>query len=1034
MWLIILLPIFCTAQYPFESPTVFTTLDGLPSDRVMTVAQDAEGFAWLGTDNGLVRLDGTLIQNYVHIDGDNASISNNFIMHILPDETLGKIWVGTLSGLSLFDPQKNIFKNYSYDPNNPNSIPDNRANHILKDKKGQVWVGFKDGGILRYRPETDDFERYLYKDDSIHINPPTITVSVVDIREDLNNDSIFWLGTQQGIVRFNKITGDHQQFVYGAGDPLPPVTPNNLRCIFNHPNGKIYYGTWWGGVYVFDIVTTTFSRLDACYENGSEFFPRDVIIGFYPKSNDEFWINSTTGLQLYDTRTGCITQSFKNDEDHAYSIDFIDGMGRLWSASRGMGFRIFNKLFQQCRSSVYEETIDDNLPSYTRKILEDTVRHKVLVISSMSRGLFILDQAKGKWECIPPPPDYNMERMNGFRSVDMAFMENGTVLIPEFEKIYWYKPGFKTLQLYTVQPPNGTRELRKVLKDKEGKYWISAVNNLLRLDVQNQTIESFQEGLAQLSEKPLGGDHLVEDANGNIWMREINGLLIYDRAKQRIIYHPHDGVHALRDMGPMLADEEGRIWLSTNKQNLGYGHADSIEAGVLNFLGKKDGMKGIAFCIIPYRDKLLLAMDVGLQLFDPKTMQFGVMYDQRLGFGYGANEYTFLSDGTLAMGGSRSIKLFNPDSLETNVEMPRAYISSFSVFDKSWPLKSSPGQHDTVWLSYQQNFFSFEFSAIAFNMPEDIQFQYKLEGFDENWQDGTKRKFAAYTNVPGGDYRFLVKAINNEGNMDGEPSVTYLHISTVWWKTNWFLSLAIVVLGAVGYSIYRWSIAQVRKEERIKAEYEHKLADVEMSALRAQMNPHFIFNSLNSIEYYIITNEQEKAVDYLSRFSRLIRLILQNSKSTVVPLKDDLEALKLYIEIESMRFDNKFDYEVKMEKGLDSERVMIPPMLMQPFVENSIWHGLMQKKEGKGKIDLSLRRNNGDLICLIEDNGIGRGTAQQIKSKTAGQRKSYGMKITSDRLAMLNKLAGANASIQVFDLKNEDGTSAGTRVELVIPL
>ena len=1033
--LIIFLPCLSSAQYPFDNPVIYNTLNGLPSNRIMAVAEGADGFAWVGTDNGLCRLDGTLVQTFNYVEGDTNSLNNAFIMHLLADEKSGMIWVATLSGISLFDPQKNIFKNYKHDPNNPNSVPDSRANRILKDKSGQIWIGFKDGGILRYRPESDDFERFLHKDDSLHDNPPAFTISVVDIREDLNNDSLFWLGTQQGIVRFNKITGGHKQFVYGANEPLLPAAPNNTRCIFNHTNGKIYYGTWWAGVYFFDIPTKTFSKLNACYENGSEFFPRDVIISFYPKSKHEFWINSTTGLQLYDTRTGCITQSFKNDEEQAFSVDHIDSRGRLWSGSRSNGFRIFNKLFQQSKHIYYEEIVDEKRPTYTRKILEDTIRKKLYVMSGMSRGMYILDQKNGQWELIPPPPNYNLDRMNGFRSTDMTWMEDGALLIPEFENIYWYKPGFKTLQRYPVQPPEGTtREMRKVIKDHEGKYWISAITNLLRLDVENQTIESFHEQLKELSAKTLGGDYLAEDTNGNIWFRELNGLLIFDRKKEQLIYHPHDGVHSRRNMGPIYSDDKGRIWFATGQELLGFSLADSIDTGVLKFFGKKDGLAGTVYAVIPHRDKLLLSLSNGLQEFDPATMQFGTFYDHRIGIGNGANEHEILSDGTLAHGTQRALKLYNPDSLKINEELPQPYVSSFSVFDKSWTLKSSPSQPDTVWLSYKQNFFSFEFSAIAFNMAEDIKFQYKLEGIDENWKDGTKRKFAAYTNVPGGDYRFLVRAINNEGNASEEPSVTYLHISTVWWKASWFWAFAFLLFVGIAYLVYKWRIAQVRKEERLKAEYERKLTNVEMSALRAQMNPHFIFNSLNSIEYYIITNEQEKAVDYLSRFSRLIRLILQNSKSTIVPLKDDLEALKLYIEIESMRFDNKFDYEVKMEKGLDPEVLEIPPMLMQPFVENSIWHGLMQKKDGKGKIDLSLRRSNGNLVCLIEDNGIGREAAQLIRSKSASKRKSYGMKITSDRLAMLNKLAGADASINIFDLKNNDGSAAGTRVELVIPL
>ena len=231
----------------------------------------------------------------------------------------------------------------------------------------------------------------------------------------------------------------------------------------------------------------------------------------------------------------------------------------------------------------------------------------------------------------------------------------------------------------------------------------------------------------------------------------------------------------------------------------------------------------------------------------------------------------------------------------------------------------------------------------------------------------------------------------------------------------------------------RWRIAQIRRKEAMKADFDRKLANVELNALRAQMNPHFIFNCLNSIDYYILKNDTEKASDYLNRFSRLIRLILQNSRSEYVNLKDELESLRLYIEMESLRFEQQFDYEVKISRGLNIEEVEIPPMLLQPYVENAIWHGLVQK-EGRGRLDLAITRQNGTLFCVIEDNGIGREEAQRLKSKTATRRKSMGMAITQDRISMINKLYKADASVEVIDLKDDEGRALGTRVELRIPL
>lgn len=1038
------LPGFLIAQAPFQNPLILNTTHGLPDNVVYKVLEDEQGFAWIGTPSGLARFDGTTVETFVHNDEDTTSISGNVIHDILPDATLGRIWVATNQGLSYFDRKKRVFVNYKYDPGNPYSVPDHQAYRLLKDRAGDLWIGFREGGLIRYRPESNDFQRYICNQYTPDTNDADCQRSIEDIQEDLKQDNILWLGAGSGIVRFDKSNGDFEIFRFEGREEEEEeaealVFANAPRQLLVHSNGKIYYGTWYQGVFVFDIQTRTIARLNPCYQNNTTSLGRDVINGFYQKSADEFWINSRKGLQLYDIRTGCITASLKNEEKNWYSIEHIDSEGRIWSASLTDGFRIFNPLMQQFSIKNYEPA-GSEYPSYTRKILEDTVRRHLVVITQASRGVFLMDQKTGTWECIPPPADYDLNEKGGFQAWDAAFLENGEVLIVENEGLYLYKPGVKRLEKYTVQPKRRSQaqRLRNIIKAEDGCYWISGgLAGLLRLDAQKQEIHDFKSELTQTWSDKIGGDHLVEDLRGNIWLREHDGLLVYEKAARRFIYiqYNSEDIRAFRGGGPMAADQQGRVWIATRREFLAYAHADSIEQGMLRIFGKDEGLLGEKVWLVKmHRNKVLVFTDKYIQVFDPESMQFEAHYALGYGLGEYINNAGFLSNGQMAVSKRGAVALFYPDSLKTNTERPKPYLTSFRVFDKTWDLDDDLNRPDSVYLSYRQNFFSFELSAIAYNLPDKITFRYKLDGFDEEWQDGTKRRFAAYTNVPGGDYQFLVEAANSEGLSLRKPSVTYLHVSTVWYKTTWFWTLSALVLSGIIYLAYQYKIAQVRKEERLKSDYEGKLADVELGALRAQMNPHFIFNSLNSIEYFIISNEPEQASDYLNRFSRLIRLILQNSKSKTVPLKDDLEALRLYIEMESMRFDNLFDYEVKMETGLDIERTHVPPMLLQPYVENAIWHGLMQKKGSKGKLNLSIYRNNDHLICLIEDNGIGREAAMHLKSKSATRRKSYGMKITGERLAMLNQAAGSKASVQVFDLKDEGGAAIGTRVELAVPL
>ena len=221
---------------------------------------------------------------------------------------------------------------------------------------------------------------------------------------------------------------------------------------------------------------------------------------------------------------------------------------------------------------------------------------------------------------------------------------------------------------------------------------------------------------------------------------------------------------------------------------------------------------------------------------------------------------------------------------------------------------------------------------------------------------------------------------------------------------------------------------------QLETEFEQKLADTEMTALRAQMNPHFIFNCLNSIKLYTLDNDSDKASDYLTKFSRLIRLVLENSRSKLVSLQNELEALQLYIELEAMRFKQKVRFSIQVSPDLDQQYLRIPPLLLQPYVENAIWHGLMHKPEG-GTVTVVVSQPQENLLHIeITDDGVGRERAAELKSKSAGKHKSFGMQVTADRIRMINQLYNIQTQAQVVDLVDSFGEVCGTRVILSIPV
>jgi tetratricopeptide (TPR) repeat protein len=223
-----------------------------------------------------------------------------------------------------------------------------------------------------------------------------------------------------------------------------------------------------------------------------------------------------------------------------------------------------------------------------------------------------------------------------------------------------------------------------------------------------------------------------------------------------------------------------------------------------------------------------------------------------------------------------------------------------------------------------------------------------------------------------------------------------------------------------------------RTTRKEKLNIEKQKIAMELKALRAQMNPHFIFNAINSIQHFILNNDSKAAHLHLSKFSQLIRKVLENSRFESIPLAEEIRMLELYLELESLRFSSKFHYQISVDSSIDSENVLISPLIIQPFVENAIWHGLMHLKDKQGEVLIKFEKINGSLKCTINDNGIGRKRSMELKKGTMHE--SMGLSIAKERLQIVNMLNKAKTSIVLIDKTNNDGTPSGTIVELFMPV
>jgi LytS/YehU family sensor histidine kinase len=307
-------------------------------------------------------------------------------------------------------------------------------------------------------------------------------------------------------------------------------------------------------------------------------------------------------------------------------------------------------------------------------------------------------------------------------------------------------------------------------------------------------------------------------------------------------------------------------------------------------------------------------------------------------------------------------------------------------------------------------------------------YSYRLSGSENTtWSIPQNKHNVSLVGLRPGKYSFEVKSLGWNGQW-GQPSVLHFTIQPPLVQRCWFLITAGLILAIIITFLVRYRIKQIRHEAAMK----EQLAETEMMALRAQMNPHFLFNSLNAIDNLIQTKQHDKATTYLGRFARLLRMVLDSSKNKLVPFDRDFAALQLYIDMERFRSSDKFQYEISASPELLNGGYHIPPLLAQPFIENAIHHGLLNKQSNDRMLKVKATLQDDYIMFRIEDNGIGRKKAMEINAVNRPDHVSYGWQITAQRLGMHNGGDGIN-DIIIHDLY-QDNEATGTCVILKIKI
>ncbi|MBC7422330.1 MAG: histidine kinase [Ferruginibacter sp.] len=1002
--------------------------NGLLHNNVLGIRQDAKGFMWILTPNGLQRYDGSRFVNYQGIANNPLhGITNGAGLYA--DNIKNEVWVMKRNVIEKLSLPTNKFIDYTPDQVIKDTtfkfdsyIGENNS-HWLLGQKGVIFL--KDGtnkiggAMLNIHPFN------LWEGNGIAV-------------DSVHNQT--WLAVAQGLLLFDGNTKRVFSEKYnGINNTLLQLFGGlhmSSRLLMIDSKSNLWISTWSNFFYRFNyitkkLITYNLSAINKLPANKTEEDRTLLINAIYEDSHANIWIaTENAGLLLYHTATDdfeniIVDKKNRQGIQYNYKIYCItqDKEQNIWLGTDD-GISIFNPYNQYFKVIQHE----DNKPSLPKKEILSYIQTNKgnILVGTWGGGIAVYT---AHWKFIknivfPLPFQYNMV---------WCFMQldDGNIFIGcQHGYIHVYNPVTEIIK--TIQPPEMEKStIRCMAKDAGGNVWFGLNNGKISEweKLQNKFYR-YNDSLQTGTNNGATVFKLLIDKAQRFWVSTERGFKQFDAGKRIFTkeYLPEkdnpSSISAITSQDIESLDDTtlaiGTIYGGLNFFNTktsSFSHLTTSEGLPANsiYALKKDS-----------EGYLWFTTDYGLYKGKPATKKF-IRYNMEPGTinsSFNSNNFYALKDGTWLTASTTEIICFEPaENLQKN-KNEKVEITGLKIFDEAFFVDSLLQANKPVQLNYNQNFITVEFALLHFSNLQQTKYYYKLSDVNKDWVSTDNKSFASYTNLVPGNYIFSVKAENDFG-VSGTTSFTII-ISPPFWQTWWFRLVGIVATGLIVYWLIKKRISAIRHEAGLK----QKIAETEMMALRAQMNPHFIFNCLNSIDNLIQMEEKEKATLYLSKFAKLIRSILENSTKNTVPCWKDMEALKLYLELEELRWDKKFTYQLTISNEVMDGDYKVPPLIIQPFVENAIHHGLLNKIDGDKKLLISVLATNNHIEYIIEDNGVGRAKAASYKQLNKPAHQSMGMQITTDRIHLFNQKN--NGSVIITDLVNEHQQPCGTKVTIAL--
>ena len=983
--------------------------EGLSQNFISCILQDKKGFMWFGTKDGLNRYDGYSFVVYQHDSFDSTSISSSYITTLLEDSR-GFIWVGTLNGgLNCFDRKTETFTHINYSSDLLKNFADFEIKSIAEDKDGNIWIAIRGFGLVRLVvknqiPLEISEQPVILKSDNK--NTPYFNI-ITCIKFDSKN--ILWIGTENGLIKYNPVDNNLIRYEVKTKNSKAPASlyDKNVGAIYESTNGNFWLGTL-SGLVKFDRTNGSYRLYPHQYEIFRYGWGRIIDIAEDPSG--KLWLASSADLMSFDPKTSSYSYYKNNPLDpnslsySSISSIFIDRTGILWVGTSGMGINFYDSKAERF------STLTRNIPPKSR-ISGFSIR---AILEENNEIVWVSSEVVTRWNRKTgeiksyETSSNNLDAFGNTGAWSMVKSFDGKIWTATTEGVYRYDPETLTARQYRYNPEDSLglpqKEVYSVFEDKDKYIWIATENYFCKLvDIQKGI---FQKFIYQNSPpaNELARTIIIQDHSGVIWLGTKDGLLKFDEDKMSFLKFKNDPLNAQTLSNNLIKSlcvdpnsESDVLWIGTAGGGL---NRFDVKKNIFTHFTEKDGLpNNVVYGILPDKNgNFWLSTNRGLSKFNPSEKTFR-NYDSRDGLQ--SNEFNtgafFLSkSGEMFFGGIKGLTHFFPENIKDNPNKPSIVITNLKIRDQNITmkkhnslLKMSISESDEIILTHSDDVITFEFAALDYSASEKNQYAYKLENFNKDWIYLGNNRSATFTNLPPGNYRFLVKASNNDGVWNKAGIALRLIIDPPWWNTWWSYIIYGLMFLAGLYLIRRYEM------NRMKLKNQLKLEKITIDSLRNldQLKSQFFANIshefrtpltliLGQIENVMSSSIETKEKGKLQvanrnarRLLTLINQLLDLSKIEAGSMKLSTEQHNLISFIKSLFYSfeslsESHNITLKFEANKDYVPVLFDPEKMEKIFYNLISNAIKFTPE-KGEIKITINQFDSVVEIKIADTGKG---------------------------------------------------------------